>query len=314
MTRLAIVMPCYNEQETLPRTLDVITGCLDSMVAGGIVSPDSYVLCVDDGSRDGTWDIIRGAHGSDARVKGIMLAHNRGQQSALVAGMETVMDRCDVCVTLDADLQDDPTVIPQMIAEYDKGADIVFGVRSSRDTDTWFKRNSAQGFYRVMRGFGIETVYNHAEFRLMSARALRLLAEYGERTIYLRGIVAQLGLRQATVSYPRAPRTAGESKYSMGKLIALAADGITSFTARPMMWILKTGLLLMAIDIIVAIWALGAYISGHAVSGWTSLILSLWFLGSLILISIGVLGVYIGKIYIETKQRPRYAVETELFD
>ena len=314
MTKLAIVIPCYNEQETLPRSLQVICACLESLVSRKVISEDSYLLCVDDGSRDDTWQLIVKAHQEDKRIKGLALAHNRGQQFALIAGMEAVCDRCDVCVTMDADLQDDPNAIEGMIAQWLDGADIVFGVRSSRDTDSWLKRTTAMAFYRLQRNFGVEAVPNHAEFRLMSNRALHLLAAYGERSIYLRGIIAQLGLKQAVVTYPRAARAAGDTKYSWGALFRLAMNGITSFSAKPITLILKTGIVLMLIDIVIAIWALVSFLSGNAVSGWTSLILSVWFLGSLVLISIGIIGDYIGKIYIETKQRPRYAIREELFD
>lgn len=314
MIRLAIVIPCYNEQETLPHTLEVISGCLESMTARGLIASDSYIMCVDDGSKDSTWDIISAHHARDNRIKGLLLAHNRGQQFALIAGMEAVTDRCDACVTMDADLQDDPGALPRMVEEFDKGAEIVFGVRSSRKRDSWAKRTTALSYYRVQRSLGLETVGNHAEYRLMSNRALHMLSAYGERNIYLRGIIAQLGLKTAIVTYPRAERTAGESKYSYRKLFSLAAEGIISFSAKPITWILRLGISLMILSIAIAVWALISYMSGYAISGWTSLILSVWFLGSLILISIGIVGQYIGKIYIESKQRPRYAVETELFD
>ena len=314
MTRLAVVMPCYNEEEILRNTLNVVLSHLDSLVAEGRITQDSYILCVDDGSKDRTWALISEAHASDARIKGISLAHNRGQQSALVAGMETVTDHCDACVTIDADLQDDPAAITKMLSEFDNGAEIVFGQRSSRDTDTWMKRNSALAFYRLQRTLGIESIDNHAEFRLMSNRALHLLAQYGESNLYLRGVVAQLGLKQAIVTYPRAARTAGTTKYSYAKLLSLSVDGITSFTAKPMRLIFNIGLLLLVVDIVVAIWALLSYLSGKAVTGWTSIILSVWFLGSLILIALGIVGEYIGKIYIEVKHRPRYAIRERLFD
>lgn len=314
MTRLAVVMPCYNEEETLRNTLNVVLSHLDSLVAEGRIAQDSYILCVDDGSKDRTWTLISEAHTSDARIKGISLAHNRGQQSALVAGMETVTDSCDACITIDADLQDDPAAIAKMLSEFDNGAEIVFGQRSSRDTDTWMKRNSALTFYRLQRTLGIESIDNHAEFRLMSNRALHLLAQYGESNLYLRGVVAQLGLKQAIVTYPRAARTAGTTKYSYAKLLSLSVDGITSFTAKPMRLIFNIGMLLLVVDIVVAIWALLSYLSGKAVTGWTSIILSVWFLGSLILIALGIVGEYIGKIYIEVKHRPRYAIREILFD
>ena len=312
--RLAIVMPCYNEQEVLPQTFAKLLSLLEKWAAQDLIAANSYLLCVDDGSRDRTWPIISEYHRQDIRVKGVKLAHNRGQQCALLAGLHTAMDRCDICITIDVDLQDDPGVMAQMIEQYNGGCEVVFGVRSSRHTDSWFKRTAAQSFYKLQNAMGIKTVYNHADFRLMSNRALHLLDEYGESNLYLRGIIPQIGLKTAIVEYPRSARTAGETKYPLSKQIALSIDGITSFTAKPMRYIFMIGLVLMVIDVAVAIWALFAYISHTAVSGWTSLILSVWFLGSLILMGLGILGEYIGKIYVEVKHRPRFAVETELFD
>lgn len=312
--RLAIVMPCYNEQEVLPQTFATLLSLLEKWTAQDLIAANSYLLCVDDGSRDRTWPIISEYHRQDIRVKGVKLAHNRGQQCALLAGLHTAMDRCDICITIDADLQDDPGVMAQMIEQYNGGCEVVFGVRSSRHTDSWFKRTAAQSFYKLQNAMGIKTVYNHADFRLMSNRALHLLDKYGESNLYLRGIIPQIGLKTAIVEYPRSARTAGETKYPLSKQIALSIDGITSFTAKPMRYIFMIGLVLMVIDVAVAIWALFAYISHTAVSGWTSLILSVWFLGSLILMGLGILGEYIGKIYVEVKHRPRFAVETELFD
>ena len=312
--RLAIVMPCYNEQEVLPQTFATLLSLLEKWTAQDLIAANSYLLCVDDGSRDRTWPIISEYHRQDIRVKGVKLAHNRGQQCALLAGLHTAMDRCDICITIDADLQDDPGVMAQMIEQYNGGCEVVFGVRSSRHTDSWFKRTAAQSFYKLQNAMGIKTVYNHADFRLMSNRALHLLDEYGESNLYLRGIIPQIGLKTAIVEYPRSARTACETKYPLSKQIALSIDGITSFTAKPMRYIFMIGLVLMVIDVAVAIWALFAYISHTAVSGWTSLILSVWFLGSLILMGLGILGEYIGKIYVEVKHRPRFAVETELFD
>ncbi len=311
--RLAIVIPCYNEEDALPQTFRVLLRVLDQMVKDRMITEDSYLMCVNDGSRDKTWQLIKEAHDSEPRIKGISLAHNRGHQNALRAGLNSVMDRCDACVSIDADLQDDPNAIITMMKRFAEGAEIVFGVRSSRATDSWFKRTSAESFYKVQKSMGVKAVYNHADFRLMSKRALHLFAEYGESNLYMRGIIAQLGLKTATVEYPRAARTAGETKYPLSKQIALSIDGITSFTAKPMRLIFTTGLVLLFIDIIIAIWALAAYFSGTAMTGWTSLILSVWFLGSLILMSIGIIGEYIGKIYTEVKHRPHYAIEEEIF-
>lgn len=313
--RLAIVVPCYNEQDALPSTLSTLLGLIDEMSASGLISADSYIMCVDDGSRDRTWQLIADAHSADKRVKGIALAHNRGHQNALLAGLEAVTDRCDISVSIDADLQDDPRAIIGMVRHFvDDGAEIVYGVRSSRQSDSWFKRTSAQTFYRLQRALGVDTIYNHADYRLMSNRAMHLLARYGESNMYLRGIVPQIGLRTATVSYPRTARTAGETHYPLSKMISLSVDGITSFTAKPMRMIFTVGLILLMIDIVVALWVLTAYFRHNTITGWASLMLSVWFLGSLILMGLGIVGEYIGKIYIEVKHRPRFAVRDELFD
>lgn len=312
--RLAIVVPCYNEQEALPASLDTLLKLLDDMTSDRLISGDSYIMCVDDGSRDNTWQLIARAHSDDPRVKGISLTHNRGHQNALLAGLDAVTDRCDISVSIDADLQDDPQAIRQMVKLYsDDGAEIVYGVRSSRESDSWFKRTSAQTFYRLQRALGVDSVYNHADYRLMSNRAMHLLGQYGESNMYLRGIVPQIGLRTATVSYPRTARTAGETHYPLSKMLSLSIDGITSFTAKPMRMIFTIGFVLLVLDIIVALWVLIAYFRHATISGWSSLMLSVWFLGSLILMGLGIVGEYIGKIYIEVKHRPRFAVREEIF-
>lgn len=306
---IAIVVPCYNESAVLPITLPRLLGVLDTLQAEGLASRDSYVMCCNDGSSDDTWELIEKWHGIDRRVKGISLAHNRGHQYALLAGLESVTDRCDAAVSIDADLQDDPDAIIEMTRLFNAGNEIVFGVRASRQTDTWFKRTTARGFYRFQKSMGLDTVYDHADYRLMSNRALHMLADYGESNLFLRGIVAQMGLRTATVKYDRAVRAAGESKYPLGKMLAFSIDGITSFSARPMRWIFLTGLLLLLVDMAVAAYVLISYFSGHVISGWASLMLSIWFLGSLILMSVGIVGEYIGKIFIEVKKRPRFHIE-----
>lgn len=310
---LAIVIPCYNEEEALPITAKRLLALLDTMSAGQLISPDSYIMCSNDGSKDRTWEVISELHKSDNRVKGISLAHNRGHQNALLAGLMAVMNRCDVSVSIDADLQDDPEAIIKMVEDYRKGIDIVYGVRSSRDTDTWFKRTSAHAFYSFQKKMGLDTIYDHADYRLMDNDALCLLSEYGEKNLFLRGIVPSIGLKSSIVTYARSERVAGESKYPLSKMISLSIDGITSFSAKPMRMIFLTGFILLVLDLIVALYVLVSYFRHVTISGWSSLMLSVWFLGSLVLIGLGIVGEYIGKIFIEVKNRPRYAVAEEIF-
>lgn len=311
---IAIVIPCYNEEEALPITADKLLGLLDSMHTDGLIDKDSYVMCSNDGSRDDTWRIITELHEADRRIKGISLAHNRGHQYALLAGLMEVMGHCDAAISIDADLQDDPEAIREMVKEYLNGKEIVYGVRSSRETDTWFKRNTAHAFYSFQKAMGLETVYDHADYRLMSDRALHLLSDYGESNLFLRGIVPQLGLDTSIVTYSRASRVAGESKYPLKKMLSFSIDGITSFSARPMRWIFFVGVILLAIDLIVGAYVLYSHFFRETVSGWASLMLSVWFLGSLVLIAIGIVGEYIGKIFTEVKARPRYALRDKLID
>ncbi len=312
---LAIVIPCYNEEQALPITAEKLLRLLDRMAAEGLAAPDSYLLCCNDGSRDRTWEVIEELHLRDKRVKGINLAHNRGHQNALLAGLMTVRGHCDAAVSIDADLQDDPEAIVKMVKEFHKGKEIVYGVRSSRDSDTWFKRTSAHAFYSFQKNMGLETVYDHADYRLMSDRALNLLSEYGESNLFLRGIVPQIGLDTAIVTYPRAERVAGESKYPLKKMLSFSIDGITSFSARPMRWIFITGLVLLAVALLVTVYVFISYFySDHIEAGWASLMLSVWILGSMILIARGIVGEYIGKIFNEVKHRPRYAIRDTLWD
>lgn len=309
---IAIVVPCFNEEQALPVTVRTLLGVIDRMAAEGIASAESYLICVDDGSRDNTWQTIAGLHAADPRVHGVALAHNRGHQYALLAGLMDAEGRCDAAVSIDADLQDDPEAIPEMVRLFNAGAEIVYGVRRSRATDTWFKRTTARSFYRFQKSMGLDTVYDHADYRLMSDRALRLLADYGESNLFIRGIIPQLGLSTAVVTYDRHRRIAGESKYPLAKMLSFSVDGITSFSARPLKMIFFVGVGLLLVDIVMALYVLGSYIGGHTVAGWTSLMLSVWFLGSLILIALGIVGVYVGKIFTEVKHRPRYAVRERL--
>lgn len=313
--RLAIVIPCYNEQEALPITLPRILALLYRMAADGLVTADSYVLCSNDGSTDATWKVIESMHLADKRIKAINLAHNRGHQYALLAGLMSVMDRCDCCVSIDADLQDDPEAIVRMVELFRQNKEIVFGVRSSRATDTFFKRTTAHAFYSFQRAMGLETVYDHADYRLLSNRALHLLSQYGESNMFLRGIIPQLGLETAVVTYERATRVAGESKYPLSKMLSLSIDGITSFSARPMRWIFLLGVGMLVLTLCVFVYVLVArYFTNNVNPGWASIMLSIWFIGSLILIAIGIIGEYIGKIFVEVKARPRYAIRDTLWD
>lgn len=308
---LSIVIPCYNESEALPVSIDHIRKILGSLIAEGEIAADSFILCVDDGSKDNTWEVIcqLSEDGDPIRVRGIALAHNRGHQFALLAGLNEAALTADAAVSIDADLQDDPKAIIEMVKRFNHdGDEIVYGVRGSRETDTHFKRNSARAFYKLQNAMGLETVYDHADYRLMSRRALEILGDYGEKNLFLRGIIPQIGLKHSIVTYDRGVRVAGESKYRLKKMLAFSIDGITSFSARPMRWIFGTGVALLVIDILVAIYVLIALLSGSAVSGWSSLMLSVWFLGSLLLIAVGIVGEYIGKIFIEVKNRPRYNI------
>ncbi len=312
---IAIVVPCYNEEQALPLSVPKMLEMLDELSGLQLASPDSYILLCNDGSRDATWSVIERMHIADRRVKGISLAHNRGHQYVLLAGLMTVRDKCDAAISIDADLQDDPRAIVEMVRKFNEGVEIVYGVRSSRDTDTWFKRTTAHAFYAFQKKMGLETVYDHADYRLMSNRALGLLGQYGESNLFLRGIVPQIGLKSDVVTYARDERVAGESKYPLAKMLSFSIDGITSFSARPMRWIFLTGIVLLVIALLVSIYVFTSYFySDHISAGWASIMLSIWVLGSLILIAIGVVGEYIGKIFNEVKHRPRYAISDTLWD
>ena len=309
---LAIIVPCFNEHEVLPDTIEVLGRIRARMVAQGLVSPQSYLLFVDDCSSDNTWQIICQAHEADHSVRGLSLLVNAGQQPAMLAGLQAAADDASCAVTIDADLQDDPEAIIEMVRKFRDGADIVYGVRARRDSDTWFKRSSAHLFYRLQRLLGVKVIYDHSEFRLVSRRAIEMLAKYDERNLFLRGVVQSLGLPSAIVRYDRKPRLAGETKYNFAKLLSLSIDGVTSFTSRPMRMIFALGMGIVFLDIIVGIWALTSYLTHKSVTGWTSLILSVWLLGGLILMSLGIVGEYIGKIFLEVKHRPRYHIREYL--
>lgn len=308
---LALVIPCYNEEEALPATLDQLTGLMHRMVGGNTIA-DYLLVMVDDGSKDRTWQIIAQHHDRDPHIKGVKLAGNAGHQNALMAGLAYAVEKADAIVSIDADLQDDPEAIAEMALRFGEGYDVVNGVRNDRSSDTWFKRNSAQLFYRLMKSLGVRTVYNSADFRLLSRRAAKALLGFRERNLYLRGIVPLMGFRTANVTYARRPRMAGETKYPLGKMVALAANGITSFSIHPIRMILGLGVAFVAISILILIYVAASFALHHTVAGWTSLMLSIWFVGGSLLVSMGVVGEYIGKIYLEVKDRPRYIVEEKL--
>lgn len=309
MKRLAIVVPCYNEEEVFADTASQLTSLLESLLYKEKISSDSYILFVNDGSKDGTWNLIQTEFEQNKYVYALNLACNVGHQNALLAGLSTVKDMCDIAISIDADLQDDISVIEEMLDKYESGSDIVYGVRKERKTDTFFKRFTAQSFYKVMSVMGVKSVYNHADYRLMSARALHQLAQYKERNLFLRGIVPLIGYQTDCVYYARKERSAGESKYPLKKMLSLAFDGITSFSIKPITFVLCIGVAIMICSVIAFIYILVSYFVGSAVSGWSSTMASIWFLGGLQLFAIGIIGEYIGKTYMEVKERPRYNIE-----
>ncbi len=308
MIKLATVSPCYNEEEVLRHSAERLTALFERMIADGLISPDSMMVFVNDGSRDRTWDIIRELHAENRFVRGINLARNAGHQNAIMAGMMTARDWADAIVTIDADLQDDIECIPQMVRHFTDGNDIVYGVKVSRQADPLVKRMTAQAFYKLQNSMGVESVYNHADFRLMSRRALDMLATYKEHNLYLRGLIPQIGLRSTTVDDVISERYAGSSKYTLGKMLGLALNGITAFSVKPMYAIFYLGQVFLLIALCIAVYVAHAWIVGTAVPGWSSLILSIWFVGGFVLTSLGIMGVYIGKIYVEVKQRPLYHI------
>ena len=309
---LYIVIPCYNEQEALPITAKRMTELLDDMTAKKLIDARSHVALVDDGSKDATWKVISELHAKDGRFEGIKLAHNAGHMNALWAGMSTVVEKCDCLVTIDADLQDDVNAMYGFLEKYAAGADIVYGVRDNRDTDTFFKRTTAEGFYKVMGALGVETVSNHAEYRLMSRRAVEALLSFGEVNMFLRGMVPLLGFNTDTVYYARGERVAGETKYPLKKMIAFAIEGITSFSNRPIRFVTYAGILAAFLGLVMAIYTLVSRCTGHSVAGWASIMMSIWLLGGVQLIALGLIGEYIGKIYMETKRRPKFILQEYL--
>ncbi len=307
-TVLYIVIPCYNEEKVLPLTAPMFLSKIEELVEKDLISKDSRVLFVNDGSKDKTWEIISALSKEDARYQGISLSRNRGHQNALLAGLMYAKDRADITISIDCDGQDDVNAMNDMVEAYHKGFDVVYGVRSARKTDTFFKRTTAEGFYKLMNAMGAEVVYNHADYRLMSSRVLKEFANFKEVNIFLRGMVPLVGFASTSVYYERHERIAGESHYPLKKMLALAFDGITSLSVKPIRIITGFGLFVAAISLIGIIWSVIVALSGNAVSGWASTVSIICFLGGIQLLSLGVIGEYIGKIYLEVKGRPRYII------
>ncbi|MBQ8134870.1 MAG: glycosyltransferase family 2 protein [Clostridia bacterium] len=314
MTTVYFVVPCYNEEEVLPETIKRLTIKLAKLIRAGKASVDSRMIFVDDGSKDKTWEIIEQFHQENRFVGGVRLSRNRGHQNALLAGLMTAKEHCDCAISLDADLQDDIEVIDQFIDKYNEGCEVVYGVRSSREKDTAFKRGTAQGYYKFMAMLGVDIVYNHADYRLMGKRALEALSKYKEVNLFLRGIVPLIGFKSDYVYYERSERFAGESKYPLKKMIKFAVDGITSFSVKPLKIISNIGIIMCLLSVIFFIYAIISFFSGSSVAGWASIMCSIWFLGGLQMLCIGIVGTYVGKIYSEVKQRPRFTIDKTIIN
>lgn len=306
---LYVVVPCYNEQEVLAETSKRLREKFRTLIGSGKIDEKSRIVFVNDGSKDNTWKIIEELHRQDNLFSGINLSRNRGHQNALLAGLMTVKDCADVAISMDADLQDDINAMDEMLDKYYGGCDVVYGVRSKRATDTFFKRFTAESFYKMMNAMGANTVYNHADYRLMSKRALEGLAEFKEVNLFLRGMVPMIGYPSDVVYYERSERFAGESKYPLKKMISFAIEGITSLSTKPIKMITNLGVFIFLFSFVILIYSMIRHFSGDTVAGWTTIIVSVWAIGGLILLSLGIIGEYIGKIYLESKERPRYIVE-----
>lgn len=306
---LYIVVPCYNEEAVLPETQKELGDKLNSMIETGAISEESRIVFVDDGSKDKTWELIEKYHRENSKIGGVKLAHNRGHQFAVLAGLMTVKDLCDMAITMDADLQDDIDVVDKFVEKYKEGCEVVYGVRNSRATDTFFKKTTAEGFYKIMQAMGVDIVFNHADYRLMSKTVLDALSEYKEVNLFLRGIVPLIGYKSDIVEYARKERFAGESKYPLKKMLAFAIDGITSFSIKPIRMITTLGVGALGVSALMILWFIIGAVRGNTVSGWATIVVSIWLFGGLILLGLGVVGEYIGKIYMEAKGRPRFRVE-----
>ena len=308
-SRLYVVIPCYNEEEVLPETAKRIKSKMTELIGNGSIDADSRVCFVNDGSKDKTWEIIKQLHTEDKLFSGINLSRNRGHQNALLAGLMTAMDNADMIISMDADLQDDINAMDEMIKKYHDGCDVVYGVRSSRKKDTFFKKKTAEGFYKMMNRMGVKTVFNHADYRLLSKRALDGLAGFKEVNLFLRGIVPMVGFKSDVVYYERGERFAGESKYPLSKMLSFAVEGVTSLSVKPIRYITGLGFFVFLFSVIMLIYSFIRHFMGETIQGWTTLMVSIWATGGLILFSLGVVGEYVGKIYLETKGRPRFIIE-----
>ena len=306
---LCIVTPCYNEEEVLETTIPLFLDKLDDLVYEGLIAEESFLLMVDDGSKDATWKVISDQATLNQRIKGLKLSHNRGHQNALFAGLMETKDQCDITISIDCDGQDDVDAMNEMVREYLSGSEVVYGVRNDRSSDTMFKRNTAQNYYRILELFGGEVVYNHADYRLVSARVLKELESFQEVNLFLRGMFPLIGFKSSCVGYTRHERLAGKSKYPLKKMLGLAFDGITSFSVKPIRIITGIGSLTVLLSLVLIIYALISFISGHVVPGWSSSFIAITLIGGVQLTALGVIGEYVGKIYMETKARPRYIVE-----
>ena len=313
-SKLMVVIPCYNEEEVLPETSKRLVEKMASLTEKGLITPDSRVLLVNDGSRDRTWELITKLHRENPLFEGVKLSRNRGHQNALLAGLMTAKGRCDISISMDADLQDDMDAMDRFIEKYNEGCDVVYGVRNKRETDTFFKRETALMFYRLMKGLGVDITFNHADYRLMSNRALEALSQFEEVNLFLRGLAPLVGFQSDVVYYDRSERFAGESKYPLKKMLAFAIDGITSFSVKPLRLITTAGLVVFVVSLFMLLYAMIRWIMGATVPGWASMQGSIWLIGGIQLLSLGVIGEYVGKIYNETKRRPRFIIERYLND
>ena len=311
---LYIVVPCYNEEEVLSETIKLLTKKVDKLIKDNKINKNSKILFVNDGSKDNTWKIIKDNSKTNKLVTGISLSRNRGHQNALLAGLLTAKNHADIIISMDADLQDDINAIDEMLEKYQEGNEIVYGVRKSRKKDSLFKKTTALLFYKLMKFLGVECIYNHADYRLTSKKVLNALEEYDETNLFLRGIIPTIGYKSDIVYYDRGERYAGKTKYPLKKMISFAVEGITSFSIKPLTMICHIGILILIISIIIMIYSIVRKVTGNTVTGWTFLSISIWFIGGLQMTSIGIIGEYIGKIYYETKKRPRYIISENLLD